>query len=298
MNRKIRDELDDVAFFDSQNFDEQQTVQLIDTPGFPSLTSMACLTTLIPPDIVLLVTDGRRQQDLQSYYEFEQICCFFKIPVHNLKTHSCGDSGVELTSGAGLDRVNRLLTNLQPHCSPSILTTSSSPMMVIEQVYFGDQVGLIVSGLISGVGSFNCGDSIKILPDHQPGRLNSIHRLRMSVEEGYPGQYVTFSLALPSSHSLLERGMVIVKEGCGDGINVHFATAVILSSDIMLSLRRDQVDCMLPHQGTYLVNGSKCAATLTSICTLQLSMPMPVYPQSPCIFISAHLLLCSYVARQ
>lgn len=280
--------VDDFDLFGVQSVTDHGVVQMIDTPGFPSLTSMACLTSLVRPDLVLLV----RLPDDGDDGEFERVCHFLSIPCQIIYTHSTSDAPnhVDLTSTESLSKLDKILSTVK---STSV-SNGTGAKMTIEQVYFGDQIGLIVSGLVLD-GPFNRHQRVTLQPLDTPVVINSIHRMRSQVHTARPGQYVTFSLSVPDG-VILERGHQLVADSTGTGTGTCIMTNSVKIGQKRYMSRRTISCADLPLHGTVLVNGAKYSGQLLDTDTIVLTMRIPIHQNAPIIFISTadHFIFCAF----
>lgn len=169
-------------------------------------------------------------------------------------------------------------------------------MMIIEQVYYGEQVGVIVCGVVQGDRPITLHDRLVISPTapvHAVGKVavavavKSIHRWRTEVNQAEPGQYVTFSVSVPDG-VCLERGMTLSLQELPDhadetptnDTNVTLTNHIQMTNVVSL---REPTDSAL---GSVLLNGSKYHGQLRAGDCILVSQQVPVHRHSPIIFLS------------
>ena len=173
-------------------------VQMVDLPGDAKyVKSVYAYLTQRTLDAVILY-----DYEQSSYCAgYKDILEALRIPCFQI---SRGD--IDCTCGKGLEALKqKLFTDLfaLPPVRPAPNVTVE---FIVEHVYNGPEIGLVISGLVSS-GSFSCGEELYLMD--RPVKVRSIHRMRQPICKASCGQTVAITLQNSLDAASILKGSVL-----------------------------------------------------------------------------------------
>jgi GTPase len=196
---------DDELFDPSDTFNAHKVIQFVDLPGdLKHLKSIFSYLTLPTLDLILFYSKKSEPKD-PAWNDIESLLQFLKISSMNIYREE-----IDCTTGAGLEQlVTSLYSNISgPNGKRPYKTLSRSPVkFIVEHVYNGPEIGLVISGTLVSGQIFN-GQKL-FLHDHEIS-IRSIHRMRQPMESAIAGQAIAITVLNADAIPSLERGTVIL----------------------------------------------------------------------------------------
>ena len=266
---------DDELFDSSDLFKAHNIVQFVDLPGDPkhlkSLFSFLSLPTL---DFVLLYTFKTEPKEPQ-WNEIGIMLDFMKIPHLNVYREE-----IDCSTGLGIDNLIKNVCSIifPPKANRSCKSLSNSLVkFIVEHVYNGPEIGLIISGILVSGQIFK---GQKLYLYDQEISIRSIHRMRQPMESAIAGQSIAITLLNTNSIPSLEMGMIISDRPLQAQRSNEFPILKVSNPNIR-------------GEGLAFIDGNRYLGRLTET---NLILPNPISPLSPkFIFYRDRQSCCGFI---